>query len=104
MDGQPVRSAPSMNKCSMTRKASCKILVLLFTLLWTTLASYRGAEPRPVGSGGRTSAFHSLWIRQPGHLLLLTAAYDAKHSNFTTAVNGSCAVTALLQELALKGL
>lgn len=66
--------------------------------------SYRGAEPRPVGSRGRTS-FHVFWIRQPGHLLLLTAAYDdAKHLNFTAAVNGSCAVTSSLQELAHKGL
>lgn len=66
--------------------------------------SYRGAEPRPIGSGGRTSAFHDLWIRQPGCFLLLTAAYDAKHLNFTAAVNGSCALTSSLQELAHKGL
>lgn len=67
--------------------------------------SYRGAEQLPIGSRGRSSSFHVLWIRQSGHLLLLTAAYDdAKHLNFTAAVNGSCAVTSSLQELAHKGL
>lgn len=49
-------------------------------------------------------SFHGLWIRQPGRLLLLAAAYDAKHSNFTAAVNGSCPVTSSPQELAHKGL
>ena len=87
----------------MAGEISC-ILMLPFTTLRTTLPSYRGAESRPVGSGERTSAFHGFWIRQPWHLLLLAAAYDAKHSNFTAAVNGSCAVTSLLQELACKGL
>lgn len=88
----------------MAGEISHRILMFPFITLRMTLMSYRGAEPRPIGSGGRTSAFHVLWIRQPGHFLLLTAAYDAKHLNFTAAVNGSCALTSSLQELAHKGL
>lgn len=88
----------------MAGEISHGILMFPFITLRMTLVSYRGAEPRPTGSRERTSAFHVLWIRQPGHLLLLTAAYDAKHLNFTAAVNGSCAVTSSLQELAHKGL
>lgn len=90
--------------CRRLGRFHAEYSILPFTRLRTTLPSYTGAEPRPVGSGGGTCAFHSLWIRQPGHSLLLAAAYDAEHMNFTAAVNGSCAVTSSLQELAHKGL
>lgn len=89
-------------QCWMAGEISHRILMLPFIMLRMTLMSYRGVEPRPIGSWGRTSALQVLWIRQPGHLLLLT--HDAKHLNFTAAVNGSCAVTSSLQELACKGL
>lgn len=82
----------------MAGQVSRKILRFPLVMLRTTVLSYRGAEPRPAGSRGRTSAFHGLWIRQPGRSLVFAAAYDAEHSNFTVAVNGSCAVTSLLQE------
>lgn len=92
-------------QCWMAGEIPHRILMFPFIILRTTLMSYRGAEPRPIGSRGRTTSFHVLWIRQPGPFLFLTAAYDdAKHLNFTAAVNGSCAVTSSLQELARKGL